>query len=91
MKSKSDICFDLAYLIGIVYLGLCLFNGENVFTHLYWTRLGILILMGICAILDIVSFINKVFIRKVKPTTISYIRMAERIACIILVVLCGLQ
>ena len=53
MKSKSDICFDLAYLIGIVYLGLCLFNGENVFTHLYWTRLGILILMGICAILDI--------------------------------------
>ena len=76
MKSKSDICFDLAYLIGIVYLGL-------------W--LGILILMGICAILDIVSFINKVFIRKVKPTTISYIRMAERIACIILLVLCGLQ
>lgn len=91
MKSKSDIYFDLAYLIGIVYLGLCLFNGDNVFTHLYWTRLGILIFMGICAVLDIVSFINKVFIRKMKPTVIFYIRTAERVVCIILLVLCSLQ
>lgn len=89
MKSKSALYFDLAFLIGIVYLGLCFYYNDNVFTHLYWTRLGILILMGICAILDIGFFINKVFIKRVKPTIIHYIRTIERIVYIILLVLCG--
>ena len=68
------LIFDLTYLIAIVFLGMCIYNGENILTHIYWTRLVVFIFVGICAVLGIGSFINEVIAKKMKPVFVSYIR-----------------
>ena len=65
------LIFDLTYLIAIVFLGMCIYNGENILTHIYWTRLVVFIFVGICAVLGIGSFINEVIAKKMKPVFVS--------------------
>ena len=80
------LIFDLTYLIAIVFLGMCIYNGENILTHIYWTRLVVFIFVGICAVLGIGSFINEVIAKKMKPVFVSYIRAIVGMVYIILLV-----
>ena len=77
------LIFDLTYLIAIVFLGMCIYNGENILTHIYWTRLVVFIFVGI---LGIGSFINEVIAKKMKPGFVSYIRAIVGMVYIILLV-----
>ena len=80
------LIFDLTYLIAIVFLDMCIYNGENILTHIYWTRLVVFIFVGICAVLGIGSFINEVIAKKMKPVFVSYIRAIVGMVYIILLV-----
>ena len=78
------LIFDLTYLIAIVFLGMCIYNGENILTHIYWTRLVVFIF----AVLGIGSFINEVIAKKMKSGIVSYIRATVGMVYIILLVVC---
>lgn len=86
MKNKSNVFISLAYLFAIFFLAVWNYRSENLLTHLYWTRVAIFILIGICALFNVVDFIRKVFIKDMKSTWISNINFLITLVYIILLV-----
>lgn len=88
MEIKSNVFFDLAYIVAILLLAVYIYRGENIVTHLYWTRLGIFLLMGVCALLGIGTFLNGIWIKKIKYNFVSYIETFIKFVYFVLLIFC---
>lgn len=84
MKGKYFII--VAYAIAIVVLILFIVEHSDI-TKLYWTRLTILALMGICAILSIGDYINTFIIKKIKATLVATIEVILGVIYLILLII----
>lgn len=84
MKGKYFII--VAYVIAIVVLILFIVEQSDI-TKLYWTRLTILALMGIYAILSIGSYINTSIIKKIKATLVATIEVILGVIYLILLII----
>lgn len=84
MKGKYFII--VAYVIAIVVLILFIVEHSDI-TKLYWTRLSVLALMGICAILSIGSYINTSVIKKIKATLVETIEVTLGAIYLILLII----
>lgn len=88
MKIKSNVFFDLAYIVAILLLTVYIYRDENIVTHVYWTRLGIFVLIGVCALLGIGTFLNEIWIKKIKSNLVAYIEAFIKFVYIILLIIC---
>lgn len=84
MKGKYFII--VAYAIAIIVLILFIVKHSDI-TKLYWTRLTILALMGIYAILSIGSYINTSIIKKIKATLLNTIEVILGVIYLILLII----
>lgn len=84
MKGKYFII--VAYVIAIVVLILFIVEHSDI-TKLYWTRLTILALMGICAILSIGDYINTSIIKKIKTPMLNTIEVTLGVIYLILLII----
>lgn len=84
MKGKYFII--VAYVIAIVILILFIVEQSDI-TKLYWTRLTILALLGICAILSTGSYINTSIIKKIKATLLNTIEVILGVIYLILLII----
>lgn len=85
---KSNLFMSATYLIATFFLSVCIYKGENIVSHLYWTRLAIFILLGISAVWGIATFINKVLIKNIRSNFISKVETAIESVYVVLLVIC---
>lgn len=75
-----------AYAIAIAVLIFFLVEQADVM-KLYWTRLTILALMGICAILSIGGYINTSFIKRIKVPLLETIEVVLAFIYLLLLII----
>lgn len=72
----TDIVFDIIYVAVTIAIIVGAWQGENVVSHLYWTRIALIAIMGIYALLELGSFVRS--LRK-KEEKLSVKRKSEAV------------
>lgn len=87
----TDIVFDIMYVAVTIAIIVGVWQGEDVVPRLYWTRIALIAIMGIYALLELGSFVRrlrkkgeKLTVKRKSETVIHLSYLAVLLVCCLL-------